>query len=645
MCHFVQMPQFLCPINSVLFDYLMILVLSYFCMSNLKVTNTPEHCYSLLNTALTGFKQPQRYEAYIKTLFRRKTITVYKWKGLCQNNAVVDVVINSSINPKTSFDESSLSQVKGAPAQESQPNLDRLLNYISEGIVVFNSNNRIIYQNKLAAAILQSGPGDSLPLDMLSLNQKRFAEIKEKVISGATYKFEQDLVVNGEIKKFSHRISLLSDERPAKELIMISNNITEFALVKEQAKSADTAKSQFLANISHEIRTPMIGILGSVELLEQGPLTGEQVDYIENIKECSEHLLEIINSMLDVSKIVSGLASVNLEPTSIRDMIGSIIKPMKPMFRKKDLCLTVDIPPETPAKIITDQVKLKQIIVNLLYNAVKFTDSGEIRLTVQIQPHHYPKAELVATISDTGIGIPADQIVAIFDPFTQIDNSNSRKYGGTGLGLHVSKKLVNLLGGEITVDSVEGAGTVFQIRLPLEIAEQNPVSGYPEAQEKACKSPLPCLQPIPILVVEDNPLNQKIISQILVKYGFEVTTVSNGLECLKILKEQKPFAVILMDMQMPVMDGYEAAKKIRMDNSIKQVPIIAMTADAIFSDRNRCIAAGCTSYIAKPFKADFLVEEINKQLTAYIQGNTKKQINRGLIPETTNLKKDHDELA
>ncbi|NLG33250.1 MAG: response regulator, partial [Syntrophomonadaceae bacterium] len=596
---------------------------------NLRLTKTPEYCYSLLDTApaglfiTTSFKLPQSSEADIKTLFRGKTIAGYKWKGLRQNHKVMDLVINSSINPKNDLIESSLSQAKRNPAQESQPNLDRLLDYISEGIVVFNSNNRIIYQNKLAAAILQSDPGDSLPLDMLSLNQKSFSEMKEKVISGATYMFEQDLMVNGEIKKFSHRISLLSNEQPVKELIMISNNITEYALAMEQAKGTNTVKSQFLSNISHEIRTPMIGILGSVELLEQGPLTGEQVEHIENIKECSEQLIEIINSMLDVSKIVSGLESINLELTSIRDMISSVIKPLKPMFRKKGLCLTVDIPPETPAKIITDQAKLKQIIVNLLYNAVKFTDAGKIKLTIQIQPRHYPKAELVATVSDTGIGIPADQIVTIFDPFTQIDNSNSRKYGGTGLGLHVSEKLVTLLGGEITVDSVEGAGTVFQVRLPLEIAEQNPGLDYPEAQEKACKSPLSCLQPIPILVVEDNPLNQRIISQILVKYGFEVTTVPNGLECLKILKEQKSFAIILMDMQMPIMDGYEATKKIRMDNSIKQVPIIAMTADAIFSDRNRCIAAGCTSYIAKPFKSDFLVEEINKQLAAYMQTNTK----------------------
>ena len=295
------------------------------------------------------------------------------------------------------------------------------------------------------------------------------------------------------------------------------------------------------------------------------------------------------------------------------------------MLKKKGLTLKLDLDPAIQDPVVLDAGKLRQVLINLLSNAVKFTQQGVITIRVrfeQLDDHNF----LHLAVSDTGIGIPPQQLQFIFDSFTQVDSSTSRGFGGTGLGLFISKRLLEVMDGEIWVESAPDHGTTFYLSIPL--LPYIPESA-PEPDEVGQVVPIPddmSLQFIPpeILVVEDNDLNRKIVSQMLLNFGFQVREAINGLECLKILQDHH-FDLILMDMQMPIMDGYEATRFIRDMESQKSIPIIAMTAHALTGDREKCLAAGCTSYIAKPFKTDELIQEIRRHLNESTHQPVKSQ--------------------
>lgn len=410
----------------------------------------------------------------------------------------------------------------------------------------------------------------------------------------------------------------------------------ELIEAREQAQAANMAKNQFLTNMSHEIRTPMIGILGALDLLAESKLAKEQYENIEIIRECGEQLLGIINGILDMSKIELGLTELYPKACNLPELFSHLVNIVEPILKEKGLSIRLDISPDIPAVVRLDEAKLRQVLINVFWNAIKFTSQGYITFTATIEEMD-GISQLSLAISDTGIGIPDYEMENIFTPFTQVDNSTSRQYGGMGLGLFISKKYMDIMQGSIYVESQQGSGSTFFIKVPLEVISyaelnENINPGYNDNYEDKL---LTDFAPIRVLLVEDNDLNQKIVSQMLVNYGFEITVANDGLECLRLLQENH-FDVILMDMQMPVMDGYEATRMIRQYEELQHIPVIAMTAHAMAGDREKCLVSGCTSYIAKPFKAEELAREIRKHFQGVSTNNPdpdlKSFINE-LLPE------------
>ncbi len=387
----------------------------------------------------------------------------------------------------------------------------------------------------------------------------------------------------------------------------------ELRAAKEAAESATLAKNEFLANMSHEIRTPMNAIIGLTQLTLETKLDQHQRDYLKRLSFSAETLLGIITDILDFSKIEAEKLSIEERELEIHELLNQVVNLFEPTAAEKGISLQLSIAPDTPNRLIGDPLRITQVLSNLISNALKFTEHGSVIVHAELADHHYRKALLRFQITDTGMGIDSLQAERLFQPFTQADGSILRRFGGTGLGLSIAKKLVELMNGSINFSSTPGKGSTFAFTVMVSI----PTEEIPITEEKE-ENPLVISEPVHgarILLVEDNKLNQFVAKEFLTKAGLLVTIANNGDEGVEQVRSGS-FDAVLMDMQMPVMDGIQATRMIRKLPGAEKLPIIAMTAAAQESDRLACFESGMNDYIAKPIVPLELLDKLVRWIKA-----------------------------
>lgn len=386
------------------------------------------------------------------------------------------------------------------------------------------------------------------------------------------------------------------------------NLMSQLENAKAKAEETSEAKEQFLAHMSHEIRTPLNAVIGMTHLLEETKISEEQEDYLNTIKSSSELLLNMVSDILDLSKIESGELDLHLAPIDLFKLIDSQINIHRQSTKKKNLKVELEWNIDLAHKVEADQKFLNQVFSNLLGNAAKFTEEGFVKVVVDKIGNYPGGIKLRFTVVDSGIGMSAEQSKKVFDSFQQANYETAIEYGGSGLGLSIAKHLVNLMGGELTVESALGKGSNFSFELPFTLSDEK----LGEAENETAHKKINSIEGMKVLIAEDNLVNQKFISKVLEKHKADFTLVENGEVCLKLAKEKK-FELIILDIHMPKLDGYKTAESIRKSNSPNtNSPIIALTASALVTDRKKALDCGMNDYLTKPFTPLQLVEALAK---------------------------------
>lgn len=499
-----------------------------------------------------------------------------------------------------------------------------VFDHTAAAITVTDQSERIVAWNPFAEQMLEMTKEDffNKPLETLyparEWRKMRKLNIRKKgVVSGiATQVNKKD----GTLLDVDASISVLKDAQgKVMGSIGILRDISKQKRIHEMlvqaklaAEEANSSKSIFLAKMSHELRTPMNAVLGMLDLTLDTPLTDEQKDNLKVAKEAASNLLGLLNDILDLSKAEAGKVTIESIEISLREVVRSVWKGLMILASNRGIELRYAVSDDIPPLVMGDPVRIRQIIINLINNAIKFTHKGYVEVGVKVLSRREKECELMFSVKDTGIGIPKDRINSLFEIFTQVDEKTARRYGGTGLGLAISKKLVEMMGGRIWVESEEGKGSSFNFVITLPISEKtaDTTSAAAGAEGGAAASG-DGLGRIRILLAEDNLVNQKIAVRILEKRGWEIIPANDGKQALDILAKSH-FDVILMDDHMPEMSGIEATAIIR--NEEKQtglhIPIIAMTANAMSGDREKYLAMGMDGYVSKPIDREYLFQTI-----------------------------------
>ena len=407
----------------------------------------------------------------------------------------------------------------------------------------------------------------------------------------------------GQLGRACHRASELLAERRA-----------ELVRAKEAAEAANQAKSDFLANISHEVRTPLNGVIGITDLALNTELTSTQRDYLDMVKHSSEELLQLINQLLDSAKIEAGKLTLEASPVGLHELIERTARPLATRAAVKGLTLTFEVSSDVPRYVVGDGMRLRQIIINLVENAIKFTPSGSIQVKAEACSLEGAEVAVCFSVIDSGIGIPREKQAVIFQAFAQADTSTTRRYGGTGLGLAICAQLVELMGGKLWVESQEGSGSAFHFSVGFKRA----TGAIPPTPQVQAAIP-PHVVSLRVLVVDDNPVNRSVAAGMLEQQGHRVAMATNGREAVAAARAHR-FDLILMDLQMPELDGLAATARIRETerNLGRRTPIVAMTARAAEGDRARCLAAGMDDYVSKPVSRQQLLSAVARACAAEI---------------------------
>ena len=495
------------------------------------------------------------------------------------------------------------------------------------GIAIANMRQEMVYANPAFCKMLKYTEAEVLAKTVSELMHPD--EISERYASAEqlmTHEIDQYVTDRRYIAKDGEEIAMsvavsITKGADDEELIVAHfRDVREERKVRaelqralEAATEATRLKSEFLANMSHEIRTPLNGVMGMAQVLSYSPLNTEQSDQVAVIKESSTNLMSLLNDILDLSKVEAGKIEISRIDTDIRHKLDRIFKLHEATAKDKAVSIDLVVHPTVPSRLMIDPVRMRQCVANLISNAVKFTQSGRVIVAVTSRPVEGAH-EIIVHVSDTGIGIAPDKLQNVFESFQQADGSTTRSFGGTGLGLAISRKLARLMGGDLTVVSELGRGSVFTLNFTAEAVETASAASHPQQAPGSDPEPLVGFNARKVLVVDDNMINRQVARTFLKVYGFDVSEAVDGIDAVDKATGTE-FDLIMMDIHMPRLDGVNAARQIRKISAHNEtVPIVALTADAMSGDREKYLALGINGYVAKPIDERELISVIGQVL-------------------------------
>jgi PAS domain S-box-containing protein len=523
-----------------------------------------------------------------------------------------------------------------------------LIDNVPDFMYVKDLNSRYLVVNaSLARALGAKSPAEALQKTVFDFYPKELADLyfqdDQEVVRTKQALFNREEECRNEkgekIFLLTTKVPLIGSNGEPTGIAGIGRDITErheaareMERAREAAEAASRAKSEFLANMSHEIRTPLNGVMGMTDLALDTELTPEQREYLETVKMSSDSLLTVINDILDFSKIEAGKIDLETTDFHVRDCLEAALKTLALRGDEKGLELLCEIAPEVPELVQGDTSRLRQILINLVGNAIKFTDEGEVAVKVRLEAEDGDSRILRFTVSDTGIGIPLEKQKSIFDPFSQADSSTTRKYGGTGLGLTISTRLVNMMGGKIWLESQVGKGAQFHFTVRFKSSEKKARVGT--------IAPPEILRGVKVLVVDDNPTNRRIIEGMLKRWEMKSKCVETGEDALAELSAGRdaaaPYALILTDMHMPGMDGFTLIERIRQTPELATATIMMLTSAGHRGDGDRCKELGVSAYLLKPIRQSELREAIARVLGAHAQAGAIPLVTRYSLQDARN---------